>query len=134
MTTTYRFTDDSHTTYTGTDAPNVFKPQARAPNGAAIQPYAGRGATATDVKAEAGRRILADYSTTAQANYQARAMELVLILAQGGTLSVGERAEIPTIRGVRADILAVRTASNAIEAELGTMTVAQMVAHSRWPS
>lgn len=91
-------------------------------------------ATVADVKAEARRRILARYADWKQDNMTARGVELLKLRIANGAWTAAEQAEADALKAAWDWIKAVRAASDAIEADLGTMTVEAMRADARWPT
>lgn len=80
------------------------------------QAFADPTVTEDDVKAEAYRRIVAILPEWRQRNYIARDLEFTKITDSGGTLTTEQQAERAAIEGYWAEIKAIRTASNALEA------------------
>ena len=72
--------------------------------------------TADDVKAEAGRRILAVYADWKQRNMTMRATELQEIRIGGGTLTAEEETERLALIAASDWVKSMRVASDAIEA------------------
>ncbi|MBF0304188.1 MAG: hypothetical protein HQL41_00870 [Alphaproteobacteria bacterium] len=85
----------------------------------APDPEAMRAALVALVKAEAGRRILAQVPSWKQSNATARAVELTRIGMQRA-LTPDETAEVAAIGGLWAAVKAIRDASDAIETDIMT--------------
>ena len=83
--------------------------------GNSIAPYAPPAVTAEDVKAEAGRRIVARYPEWKQRNMTARAVELLHIQASQ-PWTPEEQAEADALQAAWAWIASVRAASDVLEA------------------
>ena len=69
------------------------------------------------VKSEASRRILALLPAHKQANTLARSLELLEILASGGTLTAEEEADRLAAKAAWSVVSAIRAASNTIESQ-----------------
>lgn len=67
------------------------------------------------IKAEAGRRILALIPDWKQRNYIARDAEITKIIVSGGSLTAEQQAERTAIEAVWEQAKAIRSASDAIE-------------------
>ena len=79
--------------------------------------------TINAIKGEASRRILAIVPSWKQSNLQARFAELTAqrIDQYPVPLSSGDQAEYDAIKAAGLHLLSIRTASNAMEAELGAL-------------
>lgn len=73
------------------------------------------------IKAEANRRILATMPDWKQRNLTARSVEIVSAIVDG-TATQADHDELAELKAQKADVDAVRTASDAAEAEVDALT------------
>jgi hypothetical protein len=93
-----------------------------------------------EAKVEAGKRIITILPEWKQRNLLARTAELIEEKADGGTLSSDEDTELTSMKALWIRIKAMRTASNAIEAEIDGLSTREeildfdIVTNGLWPN